>query len=334
MNRVWMKWGALLLCISICLTGCGSSPNALFHGKAEIPSEEFQTGTAEPSLSYLSKGICVIPKNGQTKEPAGLMTAKASLMINDSSQTMLYSHHIYEKVYPAGITKIVTALVALKYGNLEDTVTVSYNASHITEYGAKLCGFEEGDQIVLRDLLYSFLICSGNDAGIAIAEHIAGDVNSFAKMMNREMKALGAVNSHFVNPHGLHDKNHYTTAYDLYLVFHQLIQNEIFLDIIQQPGYTAKFLDKKNKQKTLYFSTTDRYLIGRAVPPSGVTVIGGKTGTTSDAGSCLILYSKGENAQDFISIVLKAPGAYALYDQMNYLLAFAAGKTVNTAVAE
>lgn len=323
MNKLHLQWCALLLSVCLCLSGCGSSPNALLEDRIDISSDA-SAAASQSSMHYLSEDICVIPKESQTKDQSSLMTAAASLMINDTDKTMLYSHNIYKRLYPASITKIVTALVTLKYGNLEDTVTVSYNASHITEYGAKLCGFAEGDKIVLKDLLYSFLICSGNDAGVAIAEHIAGDVNSFAKMMNQEVKALGAVHSHFVNPHGLHDKKHYTTAYDLYLVFHELIKNETFLDIIQQSGYTAKFTDKNNKSKKLYFLTTDRYLVGRATAPAGVKVIGGKTGTTFNAGSCLILYSKGKENKSFVSVVLKAPGAYDLYAQMNYLLSFAA----------
>lgn len=323
MNKFQMKLCAVLLCVCICLSGCGSSPNVLLEQRIDAPVTDSQTASND-ELDYLSEDICVIPKDAQTKDKSSMMTAKAALMINDTDKKMLYSQNIYKKVYPASITKIVTALVTLKYGNLEDVVTVSKNASNITEYGAKLCGFEEGDKVVLKDLLYAFLIYSGNDAGIAIAEHIAGDVSSFAAMMNQEMKAIGAIHSNFVNPHGLHNKKHYTTAYDLYLVFHELIKNEIFLDIINQSGCTVKYTDKSNENKKLYFTTTDKYLIGLATPPKGVTVIGGKTGTTSDAGSCLILYSKGKNDKSYISVVLKAPGSYDLYNQMNHLLHYAA----------
>ncbi len=304
------------------VTGCGTQKNELLSYRVEAPAIADTAVTAEVP-GYLSKELCVIPGKKQTVEQDAVMRAKASLLINDTSGTMLYSHNIYKKVYPASITKIVTALVALKYGNLEDTVTVSYNASHITEYGAKLCGFNEGDKIKLEDLLCSFLICSGNDAGIAIAEHIAGDVASFAEMMNQEMQRLGAVHSHFVNPHGLHDKEHYTTAYDLYLVFHELAKNETFMKIVEQPDYTAKYRNKKNKKKKLYFLSTDRYLIGRADAPAGITVLGGKTGTTNDAGSCLILYSKDEKDNHFVSVVLKAAGGDDLYIQMNHLLELA-----------
>lgn len=304
------------------VAGCGTQKNELLSYRVEAPAITDTAVTAGAS-GYFSEELCVIPKKKQTRKQDAVMSAKASLLINDTSETMLYSHNIYKKVYPASITKIVTALVALKYGNLEEEVTVSYNASHITEYGAKLCGFNEGDKIKLEDLLCSFLICSGNDAGIAIAEHIAGDVDSFAEMMNQEMQRLGAVHSHFVNPHGLHDKEHYTTAYDLYLVFHELAKNETFMKIVEQPDYTAKFRNKKNKKKKLYFLSTDRYLIGRATAPAGITVLGGKTGTTIDAGSCLILYSKDEKDNHFISVVLKAAGGDDLYVQMNHLLELA-----------
>ena len=312
---------------ALILSGCGAEENPLLEYQVSSPAlaggGRSLKSTAQ--AEYLSEGICVIPKGQQTKTKASVMQAKASLIIDDTAEAMLYSHNIYKKLYPASITKIVTALVALKYGNLDETVTVSYNASHITEYGAKLCGFEEGDTIVLKDLLYSFLICSGNDAGIAIAEHIAGDVDSFAKLMNQEMRRLGAVHSHFVNPHGLHDKKHYTTAYDLYLVFHELVRDGQFLDIVSQSGFKAKYHNKKGKKKKLYFTSTDRYLLGTATAPQGVEVIGGKTGTTSDAGSCLLLYSKGPDGDYYISVVLGAEGAWALYEQMNYLLSLEGG---------
>ncbi len=313
----------LIACVMF--TGCGiTQKNELFDYRVDIlEKEENRNEESAVSQDYLSEGICVIPKNGQTKKQDSILKATATMVVNDTDGQMLYSHNIYKKVYPASITKIVTALVAFKYGNLEDVVTVSYNASHITERGATLCGFEEGDKIVLRDLLSSFLVRSGNDAGIAIAEHISGSVKKFANLMNREMQNLGAVHSHFVNPHGLHDDNHYTTAYDLYLVFHELTKNQTFLDIVNQPSYTAKFRGKDKKKKKLQFTSTDRYLIGLAKPPKGITVIGGKTGTTFMAGSCLILYSRKADDTHYVSVVLKAENGDDLYRQMNRLLKYA-----------
>jgi len=321
----YKKFIALLCAIFLLdagmLSGCGKEKNALMDMR--LTSNASRRGDVSQSRTgeYLSRNLCVIPKKGQSKPKDGAMTAKASLMINDTDGKMLYSSNIYKKLYPASITKIVTTYVALKYGNLNDVVTVSYNASHITEYGAMLCGFQQGDRIVLRDLLNAFLVRSGNDAGIAIAEHIAGSEKKFARLMNKEMAAIGAVHSHFVNSHGLHSDRHYTTAYDLYLVFRRLIQNETFIGIVSQGSYTARFQGSNGKKKKLSFLSTDRYLIGRAAAPQGVRVIGGKTGTTFNAGSCLILYSIGPDQKKYISVVLKADGGDELYRQMNHLMA-------------
>lgn len=305
------------------LGGCGTKQNVLFEDYHVNGS--FTDHSAVSDVDYISRDVCVIPKKKQSDPKDSAMTALASMIINESKQEMVYSNNIYKKIYPASITKIVTAYVVLnkissEENSLDEIVTISYNASHITESGAVLCGFAKGDKISLKDLLYSFLVCSGNDAGIALAEHIGGDVDTFAGMMNTEMKELGAVHSHFVNPHGLHDDDHYTTAYDLYLVFRQLIKNDTFLDIIHHGNYIAKFTGADGSVKKLSFNSTDRYLTGRAFAPAGVEVIGGKTGTTFKAGSCLILYSKNAKKEKFISVVLKAAGPEELYRQMSHLM--------------
>jgi D-alanyl-D-alanine carboxypeptidase len=323
-----MKWKKLTVFTCVVsllsagfLVGCGKEKNALMDMR--LTSNASRAGDASQSRTadYLSKDLCVIPKNKQTKRKDAAMTAKASMIINDTDGKMLYSNNIYQKLYPASITKIVTTYVALKYGKMDDVVTVSYNASHITEYGATLCGLQQGDRIVLWDLLNAFMVHSGNDAGIAIAEHIAGSEKKFAKLMNKEMAAVGAVHSHFANSHGLHSDKHYTTAYDLYLIFRRLIQNDNFIQLIDQGHYTLKFQGGNGKKKKISFLSTDRYLIGRAVAPKGVHVIGGKTGTTFNAGSCLILYSVGPDQKKYISVVLKADGGDDLYRQMNHLMA-------------
>lgn len=319
------KMKTLVLCMAvfaILVTGCGSNGTSPLNYRPGMQSTTADSGGSYEQ-EYLSKDICVIPQNGQSKADSdSVMTAGASMIVNDSTQKMLFSRKIYKKMYPASITKIVTALVTLKYGNLEDTVTFSKNAANITEPGARLCGFQEGDKILLKDLLYSFLVYSGNDAGVAIAEHIGGSVEGFADMMNQEVQDLGASGSHFVNPHGLHDDNHYTTVYDLYLVFHELLQYDTFMDAIHKSSYVTSYTDKNGKKQKKTFTSTDRYLIGTATPPKGITVVGGKTGTTQKAGSCLILYSKDTKGDGYISVVLHAEGGESLYLQMNKLLEY------------
>ena len=309
---------SIALIASFVLTGCQTDVSIFNNYDVILPHDgQNAFGTKEQQL--FSSNICVVPKKKQSEKDL-FMTAGASLIFDNTDNKMLYADNIYQKMYPASTTKILTALVALKYGNLDDVVTIGYNATHITEYEAKLCGFAEGDKITLKKLLYSFLICSGNDAGIAIAEHISGSVEKFAELMNKEAKSLGCSGSNFVNPHGLHDDNHYTTPYDLYLVFHELLNYDVFMDIINQSSYKAEFKGADGSKKTLWFSSTDKYLLGSAKAPDGVTVIGGKTGTTSMAGSNLILYTKNDNGKDYISVVMHASDSFSLYSQMSHLL--------------
>lgn len=267
---------------------------------------------------FFAQNLAIIDEQENFEENINL-SSEASLLINITDNEVIYADNVYEKLYPASLTKLMTALVVLRYGELTDPVTISYNASHITESGAKLCGFKEGDVISLEALLNALLIYSGNDAGIAIAEHIGGSEEGFAKMMNEEAKKIGAIHSNFVNAHGLHDQNHYTTAYDLYLIFNQLIPYDTFLSIINTPSYTATYTNKNGKEIQKTFTTTNRYLNGKTDLIEGLDIIGGKTGTTFKAGNCLILLSKDKKAQ-YISLILKASDGNRLYSEMSQML--------------
>ena len=141
-----------------------------------------------------------------------------SVILAGGEGSLLASKDATKQMYPASTTKVMTALLALKYGNLSDEVTVT-DDSVITEAGASLAGIKPGDKLTLDQLLYGLMLPSGNDAANAIAVHIGGSVDNFVKMMNDEAKRIGAVDTNFVNPSGLSDSNHYTTAYDLYLIF-------------------------------------------------------------------------------------------------------------------
>lgn len=312
-NRKIVKGLCFLFTGCFLLTGCFAPKQA----KPADPAVKaaFLLREAAP----FTKDLCVVPKNENSSYIKGL-DAAASLIFDITDTRVLYADHIYQRLYPASVTKIMTALVALKYGNLADTVTISYNAAHISEWGAKKCGFREGDTILLEDLLYAFLIYSGNDAGIAIAEHIAGSEKEFARLMNKEAKRLGATDSHFVNPHGLHDDEHYTTAYDIYLIFKECIKDETFLSIIQSPSCHISYQDKDGGRHKVSYGSTNRYLIGEEAFPDGITVIGGKTGTTSKAGSCLVLLSKNRKEHSLISVIFKSETADTLFSQMSQLL--------------
>ncbi len=120
------------------------------------------------------------------------------------------------------------------------------------------------------------LINSANDAAVLIAEGVGGSVENFCEMMNEEALALGATNSHFVNPHGLTDDNHYTTVYDMYLIMNEAIKFEVFREIIHMDSYTTVYHDKNRAEKEITVNSTNYYFIGKADPPSGITILGGK----------------------------------------------------------
>lgn len=316
-----MRTKLVVIVMSMCLLLSGCSKEEVMLSYSSDSNSVTLAGLDDGGESQLfAADLSVIPKGEDTGADEEL-SAESVLLVDATDNKAVYADNIYQKMYPASITKIVTALVALKNCNLDDVVVISHNAANIKEDGAKLCGFKEGNQIVMRDLLSAFLVYSGNDAGVAIAEHVAGSVDKFADMMNEEAKELGAVDSHFVNPHGLHDENHYTTAYDIYLFFNELTRNYgTFVDIISSGVVKINYKGTDGSPASRTFSSTDRYLIGTQTPPDGVTVIGGKTGTTSLAGSCLVLYSEGKNTHKYISVILKAASGDDLFTQMNELL--------------
>ena len=246
---------------------------------------------------------------------------KIFLRIDLDTNQMIYAQNIYERVYPASTTKLMTALLLLKYGNLKDTYTFQEDNGGITTFGAKLCGFHKGDTVSLEALLNCLLIYSGNDAGVAIARYLCGTEESFVIRMNEEAKKIGATDTHFVNSHGLHDPDHYTTAYDMYLIMKECVQYEEFVKVIQKSTYSAGYTDASGETKrTNNYQTTNYFLLNTAQPPEGITVLGGKTGSTGSAGNCLVLLSEDNNHKRMITAVFNVSTWDSLFAQHSYLL--------------
>ena len=246
--------------------------------------------------------------------------AQTAAVFSVDDQEITYAQNIYQKMYPASTTKILTAYIALKYGKLDDVLTVSDEAISSLMMGSSICGLKPGDQLTLDQALYGLMLCSGNDAANVIAEYISGSVDKFAELMNQEAQALGATQSHFVNPHGLPDDNHYTTAYDLYLIFNAAVQNDDFVKYISTKKYSTSYTDANGDAVDQVWFNTNGYLKGSYDAPENVTVVGGKTGTTDVAGNCLVLYSKSSSGKPYISIILKGNTKRELYTLMTELL--------------
>lgn len=181
---------------------------------------------------FLSITLCLIPRTALAAGPS--TAARGAVLMEVETGRVLYEKNPHEKMPMASTTKIMTAILALEKGNLSDVVTVSRNASGVEGSSIYLA---VGEQLTLEQLLYGLMLRSGNDAAVAIAEHIAGSVEEFAKMMNEKAREIGAYNTNFVNPHGLHHEDHYTTAYDLALISSYAMKNPKFVEIASTKYY-------------------------------------------------------------------------------------------------
>ena len=275
--------------------------------------ENMRTESFAQKLCVSSQGNVDCIKNAQLEE------GQKGLLFSLSNHKVLYANGIYDKVYPASITKIMTAMLALQSGKLNDTVTITQDNVTL-EDGSQVCGFVAGDQVTLDQLLHCLLVYSGNDAASAIAEYVGGNTENFVQMMNDYAAKLGCTGTHFSNPHGLQDDNHYTTPYDIYLMLNEAFTYPEFTEITELPSYTVTYTGSDGTEKSTTLTATDHYLTGEATAPKDVTILGGKTGTTEVAGNCLAILTQNAYGKTFVSIVMGAATEELLYQEMNSLL--------------
>ncbi|MTI70223.1 MAG: D-alanyl-D-alanine carboxypeptidase [Firmicutes bacterium] len=216
------------------------------------------------------------------------INGQSGVLMERDSGRILYSHNINKKLPMASTTKIMTALLALEKGNLADEVKISSKSVGIE--GSSIYLYN-GEIIKLEDLIYGLMLRSGNDAAVAIANHISGSVEEFANLMNKRAKEIGAINTNFTNPHGLHNSNHYTTAYDLALITRVALKNRKFREIVSENLWVSKRNQNQyffNKNKTI-----SQYKYGDGV----------KIGYTTKAGRCLVASATKDKMQ-LIAVVL------------------------------
>ena len=248
-------------------------------------------------------------------------SALPGLLVCTTTNEVLYNNLPYKEVAPASLTKLMTALIVLEHGNMDDVVTLTSEMNADMIPGAQVCGFVPGDSVTVKELLYSMLVYSGNDAANALAIHVGGSVSDFVAMMNAEANRIGAVNTHFSNPSGLDIDNHYSSAYDLYLIFNECLKYDDFKSAVCQPSYTNHYTAASGNTASVTYTSTNLYMNGTYSSPEGMTVYGGKTGTTAAAGACLIAYTADTAGNTYIAVSLGNNGKPELYSQMNKILA-------------
>lgn len=316
------KYICLFLISTLFLSGCGGQGSFALPYDADNVSAVYSVyqGDTSSVANTFASDLCVANEN-VTPGTIDISNTEVAGLFDLNNKEVICAYNIHKQMNPASLTKVMTALVALENCNVDETITASANVN-IQESGAQLCGLQEGDTLTLDQALYALLIYSGNDAGVAIAEHVSGSVEAFADMMNEKAAQLGATNTHFSNPHGLTAADHYTTAYDLYLMFNEVMKYDKFIEIIHSTEYSSIYHDKDGNEKELNFTSTNQFFNTESGyrAPDNITVIGGKTGTTEAAGACLILLSKDAAGNPYISIILKADDKGVLYTRMTELL--------------
>lgn len=231
------------------------------------------------------------------------LSAKAAILIDTRTNKVLYNKNANEKMYPASTTKIVTAILTLENCNLNDKVTASYNATMSIPDGYTTANIQVGEEFTVQQLLQMLLVSSANDATNVLAEHIGGSIDSFVSMMNTKVHDLGLNNTHFTNAYGLHDENHYTTAYDLAKIMQYCLKNPEFRKIA---GSASCAIPATNKSNPRRYTSTNELLIPNG-PFYYPYLTAGKTGFTSYAGECLVSSSYKNNIE-LIGVVLGSEG--------------------------
>lgn len=228
--------------------------------------------------------------------------SEAAILIDAETGKILYDKNIHSKKYPASTTKILTAIIALEQCNLDEKAIASHNAIFSIKPGYSIADIREGESFTIRELLEVLIIQSANEAANIIAEHISGSTEEFAKLMNQKAKEIGCLDSNFVSPNGVHDENHYSTAYDLAMIAKYCMQNQTFRELVQKNECRLPATEIFEEER--FFRNTNSLMQpnSRYYYPycNGI-----KTGFTTPAKNCLIS-SSNKDGFELISVILHA----------------------------
>ena len=314
---------ALTLVVSAICAGCGKNDLTMaYDADSSVSAFRFDTVSdkeQENKAEAFAADLCLRDESSLTSDAVDLSESLSGILCDVNHNRIIYAKDENLQLAPASLTKVMTALVALENAQPDQILTASENVK-ITESGATLAGLDAGDTMTLDQALHALLMQSANDVAVMIAENIGGSVEGFADMMNEEALRLGATNSHFVNPHGLTAEEHYVTAYDMYLIFQEAMKYDSFTQIIHLDSYDTVYHNSQGDGKEYSCGTTNLYLKGDYESPEGITVIGGKTGTTNAARNCLVLMTRDSAGNPYVSVILNCSERQYLYREMTELL--------------
>ena len=246
----------------------------------------------------------------------------AALLINRDTRETIVSHNALRRIYPASTTKLMTGLVvcdALNEGkiSLDQVVTLTHDTV-IDDPDAVMSNLKAGYSVTVRNLIYGLMMRSYNDYAIILAELVGGDVSTFCEMMNQKAYSIGATGSHFANPHGLHNDNHYITAYDMYLILNEASKYDILKEIDGYSSFSYTYTDNEGYEHTDDISATNQFLAGSFTLPSNITIHEWKTGTTDAAGNILTMNFEIDNS-NYALFVADGTSPDDLYDKIGIM---------------
>ena len=298
-------WTALLLTAAMCVNPVWTQlPDNASYDK--VSAEEGDSDTEGDTGSEEA-----IDPTVQTNDIPGwpqgdAVECDAAICFDANTGTVLYGKNIDKQEYPASITKIMTVLLALENGNLDDTVTFSENAVYSIEYGSAHLGLTEGEELTLEQCLYGIMLESANEVCLAVAEHISGSISNFVGLMNKRVKDLGLKDTHFNNPNGLPDPKHYTTAYDMAVIARQAMKSSAFRKACGTRRYVCAKTNKHKQERT--WQNHHQMINGWRYPKYEYKyAIGGKTGYTHVAQNTLVTYGE-KNGMELVCVIMKAAG--------------------------
>lgn len=256
----------------------------------------------------LSFNFVLISNVNASEEDIPNIESPAAMLMDLNTGKILYEKNINDKMYPASLTKVLTAILTLENCELNEVATVSYDAVMSISSGYVTANLQIGEEVTVEQLLSVLLVGSANDAAVVLAEHISGSVEDFADLMNEKAKEIGCTSSNFLNPYGAHDENHYSTAYDLAIISKYAMQNETFRTLVSTTSYKLPITNKYEKEDRLFTTTNALLMVNNNTRADNYYykyATGIKTGFTTPAKNCLIASANKGNLE-LLTVVLGA----------------------------
>lgn len=264
-------------------------------------------------IIFLIQSLCFpLLSSATTKEDLkkinSSIKSSAAIVMEATTGKIIYSKNGNAIKYPASTTKILTAIIAIEQSSLNDMALVSEYAVTSIPSGYTNANIQVGETLSIKDLLYALMLASANEAAVVIAEHISGSNSEFAELMNKKAIEIGCKNTHFVNANGMHNKSHYTTAYDMALITQYAMKNKTFRQIVSTTSYTLPATKVYPYNSRTFTNTNSLIIVNKNNVPNNFyypSAIGVKTGFTSPAGNCLVSAAN-NNGLEFITVILGA----------------------------